>query len=208
MALVKIRGSRDEVLTEARALSDFLAPHGISYRQWDTARVPQALRGLATLDDAQKAHVLSLYKSEIDAVSRENGYVTADVVSLSPDNPKLAEICAKFDKEHTHDEDEVRFVVGGHGTFTVRGRQGEAIDITMGAGDFISVPRDRRHWFTLLDDKTIVTVRLFQDTKGWTPHYAGSGTGATEVPRDALVAAFGAHVILPATPASRIMGHP
>jgi 1,2-dihydroxy-3-keto-5-methylthiopentene dioxygenase len=190
MALVKIRSS-SEVLSEVADLTALLAANGIGYQHWDTARVPAALRGVATLSDEQKALVLSLFKQELDRESREHGYVAADVVSLSPDNPKLPEICAKFDKEHTHDEDEVRFVVGGHGTFTVRGRRDEAIDITMGAGDYISVPRDRRHWFTLLEDRTIVTVRLFQDTKGWTPHYAGSGTGATEVPAEWLARAFG-----------------
>ena len=203
MALVKIRGARD-VLADAASISGFLSRHGVSYQSWDTTRVPEAFRARSTLTDAQKAQVLELYRVEIARESQANGYVTADVVSLSPDNAKLPEICAKFDKEHTHDEDEVRFVVAGHGTFTVRGRSGEAIDITMSAGDYISVPRDRRHWFTLLPDRTIVTVRLFQDTQGWTPHYAGEGTGPTEVPGDLLESAYGAAAAgrLPATKGS------
>ncbi|MBI3722376.1 cupin domain-containing protein [bacterium] len=159
--------------------------------------MPQELRGKATLTDEQKSVILDVYSREIDEAKKEGGYVAADVVALAPDNPKLDEICAKFDKEHTHDEDEVRFVVSGHGTFTVRGLKDEAIDITMGPGDYISVPRDRRHWFTLLADKTIVAVRVFQDTKGWTPHYAGTGTGPTEISPAELESAFGKEVVQP-----------
>lgn len=190
MALVKVRGASD-VLAEPAAVSRYLAQHGVRSWAWDTGRLPEALRGRAPLGDADKAQVLDLYRQEIARERETHGYVTADVVSLAPTTPDLAAICARFDKEHTHDEDEVRFVVSGHGTFTVRGHHGEAIDITMGPGDAISVPRDRRHWFTLLPDRTIVTVRLFQDSKGWTPHYAGQGTGPTEVPGDALAGAFG-----------------
>jgi 1,2-dihydroxy-3-keto-5-methylthiopentene dioxygenase len=190
MALVLVRGG--DRVREARAeIEELLGEHGVRYSRWDTARIPPALRGAASLTDSEKAQVLDLYRREIDAEKKAFGYVTADVVSLSPDNPKLAEICAKFDKEHTHDEDEVRLVVAGHGTFTVRGLADEAIDITMGPGDYISVPRDRRHWFTLLADETITAVRLFQDTKGWTPHYSGTGTGPTEVPRERIRRAFG-----------------
>jgi 1,2-dihydroxy-3-keto-5-methylthiopentene dioxygenase len=188
MALVFVRES-EELVESREAVEGFLAEHGVHYRRWGTERVPDELRG--TLDDAQKARILELYAREIATENEQRGYVTADVVSLAPTTPQLAEICAKFDREHTHDDDEVRFVVGGHGTFTVRGNREESIDITMGPGDYIVVPRDRRHWFTLLADRSIVAVRLFKDRSGWTPRYAGDGTGATRAPGQALVRAFG-----------------
>ncbi len=188
MALVHVRGER-AVIEERSAIEGFLSEHGVHYRRWGTERVPAALRR-SSLGDAEKARVLELYAREIAAEKEARGYVAADVVSLAPDNPKLDEICARFDKEHTHDDDEVRFVVSGHGTFTVRGNGEEAIDIAMGPGDFIVVPRDRRHWFTLLPDRTIVAVRLFKDSAGWTPRYAGSGTGATEIEATTLARAF------------------
>ena len=188
MALVHVRGGR-EVIEERSAIEGFLEGHGVHYRRWGTERVPAALRR-SSLGDAEKARVLEFYAREIAAEKEERGYVAADVVSLAPDNPKLDEICARFDKEHTHDDDEVRFVVSGHGTFTVRGNGAEAIDIAMGPGDFIVVPRDRRHWFTLLGDRTIVAVRLFKDSSGWTPRYAGNGTGPAEIEATTLARAF------------------
>jgi 1,2-dihydroxy-3-keto-5-methylthiopentene dioxygenase len=188
MALVQVRGKR-ELIEDRSEIEGFLGEHGIHYRRWGTERVPTALRR-SSLDEAQKVRVLELYAPEIAAEKEERGYVAADVVSLAPDNPKLDEICAKFDKEHTHDDDEVRFVVSGHGTFTVRGHGAEAIDIAMGPGDFIVVPRDRRHWFTLLPDRTIVAVRLFKDSSGWTPRYAGTGTGPAEIATERLARTF------------------
>jgi 1,2-dihydroxy-3-keto-5-methylthiopentene dioxygenase len=191
MALVKFRGRKD-VLSKRSDVESLLREHGVAYQRWGTERMPADLKG-TTLTDAQKTKVLELFAPEISRENAEKGYVTADVVALAPDNPKLGEICAKFDKEHTHDLDEVRFVVSGHGTFTVRGAGSaakEAIDITLGPGDYIVVPKDRRHWFTLLEDRKIVAVRLFKDQTGWTPHYAGTGTGPTEIPREDLSNTF------------------
>jgi 1,2-dihydroxy-3-keto-5-methylthiopentene dioxygenase len=190
VAIVLIRGT-EHVFERSEEIEEFLSEHGILYGDWGIDRIPAELRGARSLTDEQKGIVLAAYADRIDVEKHERGYVTADVVSLAPDNPKLDEICAKFDREHTHDDDEVRFVVSGHGTFTVRSLAGEAIDIAMGPGDFISVPRDRRHWFTLLPDRRIVAVRLFKDSNGWTPRYAGSGTGPAEIPPGHLVRAFG-----------------
>jgi 1,2-dihydroxy-3-keto-5-methylthiopentene dioxygenase len=78
---------------------------------------------------------------------------------------------AKFDKEHYHTEDEVRFTVKGSGLFHINPDQGPVFSITVQAGDLISVPNGTRHWFNLCGDKTIRCIRLFEDISGWTPHY-------------------------------------
>jgi Uncharacterized conserved protein, contains double-stranded beta-helix domain len=67
---------------------------------------------------------VSSNKTDRDAtvarIKREHRYVDQDVVELLPDTPNLAVICAKFDKEHYHTEDEVRVVLEGDGVFDVR----------------------------------------------------------------------------------------
>ena len=50
-------------------------------------------------------------------MKRRGGYVTADVIDVNPATPNLEAMLAKFDKEHTHDEDEVRFILAGRGIF-------------------------------------------------------------------------------------------
>src|SRR5256885_13011994 len=59
-------------------------------------------------------------EGEIERIKRDRGYVDQDEVSLSRETPNLDAICAKFDKEHCHTLDEVRFVVEGAGIFDVR----------------------------------------------------------------------------------------
>ena len=82
---------------------------------------------------------------------------------------------AKFNIEHTHDEDEVRFIVAGHGLFHIHSSGRPVVGIEVVAGDLIRVPRGTLHWFDLCLDRRIRAIRLFQDASGWTPHYTGSG---------------------------------
>jgi 1,2-dihydroxy-3-keto-5-methylthiopentene dioxygenase len=84
----------------------------------------------------------------------------------------------KFNKEHWHDEDEVRFIVKGHGLFHIAPKDSDVVSIEMEAGDLIRVPRGTLHWFDLCGDRTVRAIRLFQDMSGWTPHYTGSGVDA------------------------------
>jgi 1,2-dihydroxy-3-keto-5-methylthiopentene dioxygenase len=89
---------------------------------------------------------------------------------------------AKFSSEHWHDEDEVRFIIAGHGLFHIHPQNGPVIAIEVGAGDLIRVPRDTRHWFNLCADRRIRAIRLFQDAAGWTPRYTESGTDKNFAP--------------------------
>ena len=114
---------------------------------------------------------MECYKDEIARLNERGGYVTADVINVSPATPGLDAMLQKFSPEHTHSEDEVRFVVHGRGVFHINPVEGPVFAIEMESGDLINVPAGTRHWFNLCDEKTIVTIRLFQDTTGWTPHY-------------------------------------
>ena len=80
----------------------------------------------------------------------------------------------RFDKEHTHSEDEVRFILSGRGIFFFN-IQGRVVSVEVGPGDLLRVPTGVTHWFTLCEDRRIRAIRWFQDTSGWTPHYTESG---------------------------------
>jgi 1,2-dihydroxy-3-keto-5-methylthiopentene dioxygenase len=43
--------------------------------------------------------------------------------------------------------------------------------LEVSVGDYINVPANTEHWFTLGDSKRIKAVRYFIDTSGWTPVY-------------------------------------
>ena len=111
------------------------------------------------------------YQPTMDVLKTERGYIEQDIVELSPATPSLDAICAKFDGEHLHDEDEVRFVLEGEGVFDIRSGDDRWMRVFVEKGDLIVVPAQRWHRFELTELRTIRCVRLFQDTSGWVPHY-------------------------------------
>ena len=70
---------------------------------------------------------------------------------------------ARFDKEHTHDEDEVRFILAGRGIFFLHLDE-RVVSVEVGPGDMLRVPRGTTHWFTLCEDRRIRAIRWFQQT--------------------------------------------
>jgi 1,2-dihydroxy-3-keto-5-methylthiopentene dioxygenase len=169
MAIVKIPAT-NVTHRDAESVTAFLATHGIEYHRW-TPDHPVAA-------DASSEALLEAYSHEIDALKARGGYVTADVIDVKPDTPNLEVMLAKFNREHWHDEDEVRFIIEGRGLFHVHPPQGDVFAIEVEAGDLIRVPRGTHHWFDLCGDRRIRAIRLFQDVSGWTPHYTESGVDA------------------------------
>ena len=125
--------------------------------------------------DAPADALLAAYRVMIDDLKARGGYVTADVIDVFPDTPGLDAMLNRFNSEHWHDEDEVRFIVKGCGIFHIAPEAGDVTAVKMTAGDLIRVPRGTKHWFDLDETRTVRAIRLFQDTTGWTPHYTESG---------------------------------
>ena len=110
----------------------------------------------------------------VETIKSERHYVDQDVVELSTDTPNIEAICAKFDKEHYHTEDEVRVVLEGDGIFDVRDDGDQWIRIEVTEGDMIVIPANKYHRFYLTDRKHIRCMRLFANHDGWTPMYRGA----------------------------------
>ena len=173
MALLTIP-TEGSTIADQEAIASYLAGYGIDFEQWTPAHPVAA--------DASAEEILAAYSGEIDKLKARGGYVTADVIDVNKDTPGLSEMLAKFNREHWHDEDEVRFIIAGHGLFHLRPAPGPVIGIEVEAGDLIRVPRGTWHWFNLCDDRRIRAIRLFQDMAGWTPHYTGSGVDENFLP--------------------------
>ena len=155
---------RFEVVNE---IGEFLRPFGIWYRCFEG--------GDDLGEGATNEEILEAYDEPIQQLMHEGAYVTADVIDVGPDTPNLQEMLDKFNKEHWHDENEVRFVVAGRGIFHIHPEGGDVFSIEVEANDMINVPRGTHHWFDLCDDRHIRCIRLFQDPAGWTPHYTQTG---------------------------------
>jgi len=154
---------QDREITDVEEIREFLAPFGIWYEKWDVeGRIGP---------EATNEEILAAYSDEIGRLKAKGGFVTADVINVTPATPGLDAMCAKFADEHTHSEDEVRFTVKGRGVFHVNPKNGPVFGVTVESGDLINVPNGTRHWFNLCSDKTIRCIRLFQDVSGWAPRY-------------------------------------
>src|SRR6476619_119741 len=162
MARIRIQDESREI-TDTQAICEFLKPHGIYYEKWDVeGRIGP---------EATNEEILAAYAPEIERLKKAGGFVTADVINVSPETPGLDAMLAKFSKEHTHSEDEVRFTVKGSGVFHIHPDNGPVFAIQVESGDLINVPMGTKHWFDLCNDRTIRCIRLFQDVSGWAPHY-------------------------------------
>jgi len=166
MAVVRIP-DENRIIEGADEIRDFLAPRGIDY--W------QAEPGTPVASDAPAEALLAAYKNHIDDLSAKGGYTTADVIDVFPDTPGLDAMLNRFNSEHWHDEDEVRFIIEGRGVFHIHPVNDTVFAIEVGAGDLIRVPKGTHHWFDLCADRRIRAIRLFQDKAGWTPHYTNTG---------------------------------
>ena len=111
------------------------------------------------------------YQPLLTKFCAEHAYTSQDEVQLSPATENLQSICAKFIDEHSHDEDEVRFVLEGEGIFDIRSKDDRWMRVTVFPGDLLMVPAGRYHRFMLTEQQSIRCVRLFQNASGWTPLY-------------------------------------
>ncbi len=173
MAIVSVPAESRRI-SDPLAIKAFLANHGIDYDVWPLEdRVDPA---------APSEAILASYKAEIDVLKERGGFVTADVIDVYPDTPNLDAMLEKFNQEHTHTEDEVRFILQGSGVFHINPIDRPVFGIEVWAGDMISVPLGTRHWFDLCRERRIRAIRLFQDQSGWTPHYLDDGVHAAYEP--------------------------
>lgn len=165
MAIVNIP-DENRTITESAAIRHFLENAGIDYEIWSPAHQVEA--------NAPADQILAAYAGEIDRLKASGGYVTADVIDVSPETSGLDEMLAKFNREHTHDDDEVRFIIEGRGVFHIHPENGNVFSIEVVAGDLVRVPSNTKHWFNLCSERRIRAIRLFKDPAGWTPRYTES----------------------------------
>ena len=157
----------DRTIDDEGEIQARLGAGGIEYQKW----TPDPPLEPGAPDDT----VLAAYAGKIEEFKQRGGYVKADVISVTPDTPGLQEMMAKFAQEHMHGEDEVRFIVEGHGLLHVHPEEGPILALEVEPGDLISVPAGTLHWFVLCSDQQVRAVRLFQNPEGWVPNYTESG---------------------------------
>lgn len=170
MAEVRIRNTNERI-TGNENVQAFLEKYDVLYEHWDTSKLPAELKEKFSLTDDEKNQILATFDGEIRDLAARRGYRTWDIVALSDATPNLEELLKKFEAVHTHTEDEVRAITAGNGIFIIKGSEDVGyFDVELEAGDVISVPESNPHFFTLMDNRQVVAVRLFIETEGWIAH--------------------------------------
>jgi 1,2-dihydroxy-3-keto-5-methylthiopentene dioxygenase len=167
MAEIRIRNTNERIAGYEHVKA-FLDGQEVVYEHWDMSKLNESLREKFALSDEEKAEILATFDSEIRDLAARRGYQIWDLISLSDATPNIEELLRKFEQVHTHTEDEIRAIVAGKGIFIIKGSEDVGyFDVELEAGDVISVPENTNHFFTLMENRQIVAVRLFVEKDGW-----------------------------------------
>ncbi len=171
MAILKLEdGTRH---TDLKNITQELAPLNIQLNRWAVGDNRQLHQLLAqdSLSEDEKEQVLTSLDSYFKQLQQTAGYQTRDLIVLHPGIPNLDAMLSKFDKIHTHAEDEVRYIIDGEGIFGFVRPDGSQVELTVQPEEYINVPAGTEHWFYLTLARRIKAVRYFTGTEGWTPEY-------------------------------------
>ncbi|MBT2763105.1 cupin domain-containing protein [Paenibacillus sp. ISL-20] len=167
MAEIVIRNTNERITGEDN-VREFLNNQEVVYEHWNMEKLPAALQENFKLSDDDKKRILDIYDEEIRDLAARRGYKIWDVITLSESTPNIEDLLKKFEEVHTHAEDEIRAIVGGKGIFIIKGSDDVGyFNVELEPGDVISVPENTPHFFTLMENKQIIAVRLFIEENGW-----------------------------------------
>jgi 1,2-dihydroxy-3-keto-5-methylthiopentene dioxygenase len=160
--------------TDLAAIGQALSALGIELRQWPLPVQLQSLLAQDVLTEAEQNQILVGLDHYFEQLQRDLGYQSRDLIALHPAIPDLSGKLAKFVDVHTHDDDEVRYVVAGAGVFGFVFPDGRQALLTVQPAEYINVPAGTEHWFELTADRRIKAVRYFGGAVSWVPNYTGT----------------------------------
>lgn len=171
MAVLSFEDGRK--LTALDEIQKELAPLEVRLSSWPIDRGAEwsKLLDRPELNDEEKEEVLKGCDKYFKQLQEELGYQTRDLIVLHPNLTGLDGLLQKFDRTHTHDDDEVRYIVDGVGVFGFVRPDGSQVTLEIHPEEFINVPKNTEHWFLLKESKRIKAVRYFTSMEGWTPKY-------------------------------------
>jgi len=157
-----------------KAISQSLDKVGVLFERWRVKPV----KG--------QEDILRAYQDEILRINEIFHFVSVDVASITPDHPKKEELRNMFLKEHTHSDFEVRFFVGGRGTFYLH-LEDKVYAVVCEEGDLISVPSGTPHWFDMGKAPHFTAIRFFTIPEGWVANFTGSNISEVIPDHDSIV---------------------
>jgi len=174
--MAKLRLANGTIHTDLQTISDELSPLNIKLNYWSVGEDPQLnhLLEKESLNDEEKDRVLTALDDYFKQLQQTADYQSRDLVVLHSGVPNLDTLLAKFDRIHTHADDEVRYIIDGEGIFGFVLPNSSQVELTVEAEEYINVPAGTEHWFYLTPKRRIKAIRYFTGTEGWVPQYTGT----------------------------------
>ena len=171
MAILQLENGQK--LTEIAAIQEQLEALNIQLQRWPIGENTSIsfLLNQPSLTESEKECVLQSLDHYFEKLRTDSGYHSRDLIVLHPDTPNLDSLLEKFSPPHTHAEDEVRYIVDGEGIFGFITPDGQQMELTIQAKEYINVPANTPHWFYLTPQRRVKAVRYFSGTEGWVPEY-------------------------------------
>ncbi|KAJ2706552.1 1,2-dihydroxy-3-keto-5-methylthiopentene dioxygenase [Coemansia spiralis] len=107
----------------------------------------------------------------VDELYKERKCQGRDQVTVSPAQEDYATQVKAFTREHLHEDEEIRFLVGGAGFFDIRDKEDRWVRMAVEEGDLLIVPAGIYHRFSLTPLWHMEIVRLFSDMPKWEAQY-------------------------------------
>ncbi|MGC8504181.1 MAG: cupin domain-containing protein [Acidithiobacillus sp.] len=171
--MASLRFHSGEMVTDRSAVGAILAPLGVTLQDYPVqAGAAAGLLERPSLSAGEQEAVLAALDAVFQQLRQERGYEARDLVVMYPEHPDIEANLARFHRIHTHDDEEVRYIIAGEGVFGFVLPDERQVEVTVAAGDFIQVPAGLEHWFRLTEQRRIKAVRYFSARSGWVPHYS------------------------------------
>ncbi len=125
------------------------------------------------LDASSSPEVVEiLYADLVERTKARRGFLMHDIIMVDEHHPAKDELREMFLEEHTHKEDEARFMLEGSGLFSFHAGAG-VYALTVERNDFVNVPAGMKHWFDMGPAPHFSAIRFFNNDEGWIAHFTG-----------------------------------
>ena len=157
-------GALISAISEEADIVQYLTGRGVRFEVWPVSGALQ--------ENAKPEDILAEFETSVEALKKDAGFQSADVIHLHPQHEMRQELRKKFLDEHTHSDDEIRFFVAGRGLFYMH-FEDEVISVMCEQGDLIGVPANTKHWFDMGPEPSFTCIRLFTTPEGWVADFTG-----------------------------------
>ncbi|KAF8301439.1 Acireductone dioxygenase [Clavulina sp. PMI_390] len=152
-----------------------------SYSQYPDQRLAHAYQPNqpVSVDELRRLGILYWYiptsgwEPQIDLIARQRGYKNRDRLNAAKESlgASYETMLRMFFNEHLHEDEEIRYVIGGSAYFDVRDFKSDKwIRIKVEPNDLIVLPAGLYHRFTLDKNNAVDLIRLFKEEPKWMPH--------------------------------------